>query len=206
MHTMVGRSRRLWRTGLALGSAAALALAGCAGAARPYPDLPELSVNTQFRVENLCDTGVSPTIRLSNVPDGTVRYVVQITDVSVLFQTSWRETIPFSSKTGIPEGAAKTYVGPCIGDNTRFAPTTPYGYQHRVEVLAEDAQGHPLAYGVTVAYVESPYVTAKRQRMNTSPPGGAVPAQAGFGYGLPGMNGTGPGMNFAPATSASPFQ
>ena len=181
--------------------AALTVLSGCS-TAEPFPGLPRLTVTTQFNVENLCDIGVSPEIHLNHVPDQTANYVIQITDINVLIQTPWRETVPASSKNEISEGAAKTYIGPCIGDNTRFPPVAPYGYLHRVEVLAEDAQGRPVAYGAAVVYVESPYQTAKRERLGLQPPStsapptgqpGLLPGQYGTNFpGAPGLMTTGP--------------
>jgi len=177
----MGRSTFVWprdgrfaknRTRLACAVAAGLTLAGCNSPAPPFPDLPHLSVSTRFAIENLCNIGVSPPIQLGNVPDKTTTYVVQITDIYVLLQTPWREEIPLTSKTEIPEGAAKTYAGPCLGDFTRFDPVSRYGYQHRVEVLAEDATGKPLAYGSTIVNVESAYIVAKRARTQSQQGGG----------------------------------
>lgn len=174
-----------------------LVLLGCAGPSEPFPGLPRLSVSAAFNVENLCDMGVSPEIRLSHVPDQTASYVVQITNINVVFQTPWRETIPASSKSEILEGAAKTYVGPCIGDLSRFPPVSPYGYLHRIEVLAEDAAGNPVAYGATVAYAESPYVAAKRQRLGLQQPGTSYVAPPAGQLGLPpGQYGISPTTNF----------
>lgn len=141
-----------------------LMLADCT-ASQPFPGLPRLSVTAQFGIENLCDTGVSPRIGLANVPSGTTHYVVQMTNVDVLIQSPWRETIPLTSKSEIPEGGAKTYAGPCLGDYVRFPPLAPSGYTYRVEVLAEGANNLPLAYGTVYAMVQSPYLTAKRLRL-----------------------------------------
>lgn len=156
--------------------AGAVLLSTCRYPTPPLANLPRLGLATQFGVENLCDIGVSPRIGLSNVPAGTKTYVVQITNVDVLVQTPWHEAVPATSKTEIPEGAAKTFDGPCIGDNTRFAPVAPYGYRYRVEVLAKDALGKPLAYGWTTVLVQSPYLTAQRMRVqqqhNASPQNG----------------------------------
>jgi hypothetical protein len=142
-----------------------LALCACTPSTPPFSGLPKLSVGTQFATQNLCDAGISPLIRLGDVPDGTASYIVQITDINVLIQTPWRETIPATSKTEIPEGSAKMYEGPCLGDMVQFQPVAPYGYQHRVEVLAVGANGRPLAYGATTVYVSSAYLTAKRERL-----------------------------------------
>jgi hypothetical protein len=176
---------------------APLALMGCSAPKQPFPGLPRLSVSTQFRTENLCDLGVSPRIVLSQVPDGTAKYMVQITDTYVVLQNSWREVVPLMSKTEIPEGAAKTYVGPCIGDNSRFAPIAPYGYLHRVEVLAEAKDGRPLAYGATLVYVDSPYITAKKERLQSQQ--GGAPGANVFPTSPPPLStyqGAFPGLNF----------
>lgn len=166
--------RPLFSVALALsGMIAPLMITGCSTPSPPFPNLPRLAVSTRFKTENLCDAGISPKIALGNVPNATARYLVQITDISVLLQTPWREVIPASSKAEIPEGAAKTYIGPCIGDNLRFDPVAPLGYVHRVEVLAEDKDGRPLAYGTINIYVESPYLTAKGERFHQQQGGAA---------------------------------
>ncbi len=190
------------RRPVAAALALALMLAGCAPTV-PFPTLPRLTVTTQFGVDNLCDAGLSPQIRLSGVPDGTTDYTVQITDIEVLIQKPWRETVPLSSKSEIPEGAAKSYDGPCLGDMTRFPPTTPYGYLHRVEVLALGADGQPLAYGSTVVWVESPYITAKRARLRQQQPGSTVtqPPPPSLYPSTPfGLPGNFPGTGVAPQT------
>jgi Phosphatidylethanolamine-binding protein len=182
-----------------IGNSVALAglliLSCCTNPVTPFPGLPRLAVKTEFLVENLCDAGVSPKIALSQVPDGTASYVLQMTDIDVLLDSQWRETVPLSSRSEIPEGAAKTYAGPCIGDNVRFPPTAIYGYRYRVEVLAQAANGNPLAYGATVVYVQSAYLTARRQRQRLQQGGAGAPAPIPppenptmpFGAGLPGI-------------------
>lgn len=184
------------RIGLAICAGMAV-LNACQYPAPPLADLPRLRLSTQFGVENLCNIGVSPRIRLANVPAGTTAYVVKMTNISVLIQTPWREAIPAASKEEIPEGAGKTFVGPCIGDNTRFAPTAPFGYTYRVEVLAVDAAGKSLAYGWTNVLVQSPYLTARRMRVQQQrqgsepPPPSTAQPQSGF---LPGYGSFSPGV------------
>ncbi len=139
-------------------------LTACGSLQPARPDLPLIQVHTEFTIYNLCDVGVSPEIHLADVPPGTAAYTVQITNTNVLFQSPWRETVPATSMADIPEGAAKTYAGPCFGDMIRFNPPAPRGYTHRVEILARDSAGRPLGYGSTVVYVQSAYLTARRQR------------------------------------------
>ncbi|MBV8534761.1 MAG: hypothetical protein JO128_04155 [Alphaproteobacteria bacterium] len=200
-----GRSAHAATHALALGGF--LLLAGCNAPAQPFPDLPRIDVTTRFGVENLCDAGLSPQINLKSVPDGAASYVVQVSDINVLIDTPWRETIPVTSKTEIPEGAARNYVGPCLGDMTRFPPITGYGYQHRVEVLALDAAGKPIAYGYTVVFVESPYITAKRERLKLQQPNvNAVPLTSsvtpfGFPVGSYGTPGLSPATSFPGVTA-----
>jgi hypothetical protein len=167
-----------------------LVVAGCATPEEPFPDLPRLGVSSEFRVENLCDVGVSPRIVLTNVPVGTTQYVIQVTDTSVLITSPWQATVRAQSKDEIPEGAAKDYVGPCPGDMLRFPPLAPLGLQHRVEVLAEDQGGRPLAYGAALVNVQSAYLTAKRQRSQVE--GG--PASQGAPLPAPNLS-----SGFAPA-------
>jgi hypothetical protein len=177
-----------------------LTLGGCYSPPTPFPGLPRMGVATQFGIQNLCNVGVSPQIKLSKVPDGTTDYVVQITDTDVLIQTPWRETIPFADKAEIPEGAAKTFVGPCLGDNTRFPPLAPYGYVFRVEVLAQNAGGKPLAYGATNVLVQSPYLTARRLRLQQQQPAPGAPGAGAYPGGAPGPIQL-PYSNFPPGMS-----
>jgi hypothetical protein len=121
-------------------AAALLALASCAPATPPYPELPRLGVATGFGIGNLCGLGVSPAIAITNPPAGTARYRVRMTNTSVLVQTPWQETIP-ASKDGVAEGAAASYPAPCMG--------TFQQYQYRFDVMALDANDRPLAYGQT---------------------------------------------------------
>lgn len=154
------------RMGITIAICAGVSLLNaCQYPTTPLAKLPRLGVGIQFALENLCNVGLSPRIDLSNVPAETKTYIVKITNVDVLIQTPWREAIPATSKTEIPEGAGKTFVGPCIGDNTRFPPVAPNGYTYRVEVLAADAAGKSLAYGWTNVLVQSPYLTARRMRV-----------------------------------------
>jgi hypothetical protein len=172
------RKASVQRLGRLVAICGLLALGCCSNPRTPFPGLPRLSVGTQFDIQNLCDIGVSPKITLGKVPDGTTDYVVQMTNIDVLFQSPWRETIAVSSTSDIPEGAAKTYEGPCLGDNVRFPPIAPYGYRYRVEVLAQAADGKPLAYGATVVYVQSAYLTARRYRQRMQQGGAAAPSGA----------------------------
>lgn len=129
----------------------------------PYPGLPRLTIDIGFSVDNLCNSGVSPEIRLGGVPDKTASYAVQALATEVLFQKPWRDTVPATRKDGIPEGASKNYIGPCIGDLERW--TNLKGDYFRVEVLALNAAGQPLAYGQTQTIVRSLALTARQEQI-----------------------------------------
>lgn len=130
----------------------------------PYPNLPPLEISLRYGRDNLCSVGVSPEIQLRRVPSATAYYRVQASNTEVLFQTPWRETLPATSRDRIPEGAGKTYVGPCIGDLEHW--TANRGDVFRVEVLAMDDAGELLAYGQAHVIVRSPFETSRIEGEN----------------------------------------
>lgn len=142
--------------GLVFGLAALAA--GCAPSPPPFPELPRLAFSIPFSTKNMCGLGVSPAVVVPNPPEGTVRYKLQMTNASVLFQQPWQEVLP-ARPNGIPEGAAPDYPGPCPGDLQAF--------QYRFEVLALDAQNRPLAFGQTGIAVYPIDRELKRERANT---------------------------------------
>lgn len=117
---------------------AALGLCACAPPTPPYPELPRMDVSAAIGSKNMCGLGVSPAIAVRNVPSGTTQYGVQITNIDVLYQQPWRATVP-AVPTGIAEGAAQNYDAPCLGDRQV--------YRYRIDVMAQDGSGRPLAYG-----------------------------------------------------------
>lgn len=118
----------------ALGAIAAMALAtGTVSAA----DMGKLGVDLTFGPKNKC-AGMSPEIRLTDVPPGAKTYDVKLTDLDVPDFRHWSQTLPATGPV-IREGVGTKYYGPC----------PPGGAQHRyrIEVTALDAAGAPLAKG-----------------------------------------------------------
>jgi hypothetical protein len=115
-----------------------LGLAACQGPPPPGA-LPRLVVKSTMTADNLCSQALSPAIELGRVPQGTARYRVRFQNVSVLFSAPQDYEIETSS-TFLAEGAIADYRGVCPGERQRF--------EIRTEILALDAAGRALAYGV----------------------------------------------------------
>ncbi len=114
----------------------ALAVVIASAAAAQGAALPEMGVDFTFAQTHKCQ-GVSPQIRLGNVPAGTASYRIQMTDLDVPSFRHWSQTIPAKGPT-ISEGAGQGYFGPC-------PPSGMHAY--RIEVTALDASGKPVAHG-----------------------------------------------------------
>jgi len=100
-------------------------------------EMGKLGVDFTFGPKNKC-AGMSPEIRLSDVPPGAASYDVKLTDLDVPDFRHWSQTLPAATPV-IREGVGTKYYGPC----------PPGGAQHRyrIEVTALDAAGKPLAKG-----------------------------------------------------------
>jgi hypothetical protein len=119
-----------------LGAVLALAfLAGCASEPGPNPQLPRIGLLSQFTSHNLCSLGVSPEIRLYDVPAGAASYRVSITLISALISPPWQTAVAANGPV-IAEGALAGYEGPCPPERQIF--------RYRFEVLALGADGQPL--------------------------------------------------------------
>ncbi len=123
-------------------------LVACAPTATGYRDLPQMRVAVRFDLENLCAGSQSPPIALTNVPAGTARYRVKLSNMSVLVQTprDWTIVVP-DEPALVPIGALPGYTGPCPGEFQRF--------NYRLEILALDAGGRPVAFGTAGLVVAS---------------------------------------------------
>lgn len=99
--------------------------------------LPRMGVDFAFDQKHKCG-GVSPEIRLSNVPAGVVSYDVTMIDLDYQTFRHWGQTLVATGPV-IREGAGAGYFGPC----------PPFGTSHRYEirVLARDSQEQAVAYG-----------------------------------------------------------
>jgi hypothetical protein len=129
--------KRPWRVWACVAVGAAL-LAGCASERGPHPELPRLGLLSQFTSHNLCGLGVSPEIKVFDVPAGTASYRVQMTLVSAVMSKTWQNETP-ARGTVIPEGALPSYDAPCPPERQIF--------RYRLEVMAMAANGQPVAYG-----------------------------------------------------------
>jgi hypothetical protein len=111
-----------------------LAAAGCATV--DTSKLPKMGVDLAFDQKHKCQ-GVSPEIRLANVPTGITSYEVRMTDLDVPSFHHWAQTIPAAGPV-VREGAGSGYFGPCPPSGT---------HRYQVEVIARDGQKQPVAYG-----------------------------------------------------------
>lgn len=116
-------------------AAGLLAASGCGTV--DTAKLPQMGVDFAFEPRHKCQGGVSPEIRLSDVPAGAARYEVTMTDLDVPTFQHWHQTLP-ASGARIPEGAGRPYFGPCPPSGT---------HRYRIDVVARDAGGKPLAAG-----------------------------------------------------------
>jgi phosphatidylethanolamine-binding protein (PEBP) family uncharacterized protein len=105
-------------------------------AAADTSKLPALGVDFTFEQKNKCQ-GVSPEIRLNNVPAGVATYSVRMTDLDVPSFHHWSQTIPATGSV-IRAAAGTGYYGPC-------PPSGSHRYQ--IKVTALDKQKRPLASG-----------------------------------------------------------
>lgn len=139
----------------------AVALAACADTTRG-PGIGDLQIIVQFGEENYCGLGVSPAIGVGGVPTATAQYRVGITMVDAVFGTHWEEVIPATDQV-IPQGAARTYRGPCPGQYQRL--------RYRFEVAALDGAGRELARGSTTELIVPLSEAVAMRRRGQAPTG-----------------------------------
>jgi phosphatidylethanolamine-binding protein (PEBP) family uncharacterized protein len=117
-----------------------LLFAGCATAG--LEKLPQMGVDFAFEQRHKCG-GVSPEIRLTNVPQGIARYEIKMTDLDVPSFRHWSETLA-ATEPVIREAAGHGYYGPCPPSGT---------HRYSLEVVGRDARNTPIAYGEKTAIV-----------------------------------------------------
>jgi hypothetical protein len=156
---------------IALGLGFAGFVAACGTDPGPFPQLQPLALGVRMGLENLCTGSQSPPIRILDAPEATASYRIRITNVSVLLQSprEWTVAAP-REKDLLPFGALDNWIGPCPGDLQR--------YRYRIEALALDAAGTPIAYGRTEDTVDP--VNEQAQRLwrrsgSVAPPDPTVP-------------------------------
>jgi len=155
-------------------------LAGCASEGHSSPELQVLKISTAIGMKNICQFGVSPAITVANAPPTTERYTIEMVNADVLFGGEWQETVP-AQPGGIPEGAATTYMAPCLGEHQT--------YRYRIAVTALNAAGEPLAQGQTTIVVLPPGRTSQAERRSRGPiryaPQPAAPVEVAPQTGVP---------------------
>ncbi len=117
-----------------LAVAVVAAVTGCATV--DTSKLPRMGVEFAFDQKHKCQ-GVSPEIRLSNVPAGVASYEVKMTDLDVPSFHHWSQTLTAPGPV-IREGAGVGYFGPCPPSGT---------HRYEIVVLARDSQKQAVAYG-----------------------------------------------------------
>ena len=116
--------------------AVALVAAVTACATVDTTKLPRMGVDFAFDQKHKCQ-GVSPEIRLSNVPAGVASYEVRMSDLDVSSFHHWGQTLAATGPV-IREGAGVGYFGPCPPSGT---------HRYEITVLAHDNQKRAVAYG-----------------------------------------------------------
>jgi phosphatidylethanolamine-binding protein (PEBP) family uncharacterized protein len=109
-------------------------IAGCATV--DTGKLPRMGVEFAFDLKHKCQ-GVSPEIRLTNVPAGVASYEVRMIDLDVPSFNHWNQTLPAGGPI-IREAAGVSYFGPCPPSGT---------HRYEITVLARDSQKQAVAYG-----------------------------------------------------------
>jgi|APPan5920702752_1055751.scaffolds.fasta_scaffold09580_1 phosphatidylethanolamine-binding protein (PEBP) family uncharacterized protein len=117
-----------------LALAITLGLVGGTSAQTSNP--PKMGVDLIFDPKHKCQ-GISPEIRLSNVPAGVASYEVKLTDLDVPTFHHWSQTLPAEGPV-IHEGAGSGYFGPCPPSGT---------HRYEITVVARDGQSRAVASG-----------------------------------------------------------
>jgi len=95
-----------------------------------------MGVDFTFGSKHKCQ-GISPEIRLSDVPAGVASYEVKLTDLDVPTFHHWSQTLPAEGPV-IHEGAGSGYFGPCPPSGT---------HRYEITVVARDGQSRAVASG-----------------------------------------------------------
>src|SRR5215813_14114307 len=117
-----------------LALAVILGLVGSTSAETSNP--PKIGVDFTFDAKHRCH-GISPEIRLSNVPAGVATYEVKLTDLDVPTFHHWSQTLPAAAPV-IHEGAGSGYFGPCPPSGT---------HRYEITVVAHDGRNRAVASG-----------------------------------------------------------
>jgi len=112
-----------------------LFLSGCAG--KVSPDAVSLTVNTHWTSSSRCST-TSPEIRVEDIPPSTKQLKVTLTDLDMISYNHGGGTVTYGGSSLIPEGALKSYKGPCPPSG---------GHQYQIKVKAIDTSGMMVGSG-----------------------------------------------------------
>jgi hypothetical protein len=103
-------------------------------------------VRSFLDIRHLCYLGVSPPIELDGAPYAAAVYRIRLVNEGVLYAPPADFEIK-AEGSAIGEGALAGYRGPCPGEAQSFT--------YRIDVLALDRSGRPLAFGQTKVTAES---------------------------------------------------
>jgi phosphatidylethanolamine-binding protein (PEBP) family uncharacterized protein len=107
--------------------------------------LPRMDLDFAFDQKHKCK-GVSPELRLSDVPASVASYEIKLTDLDFPIYPHWSQTLPSTAGPVIAEAVGTGYFGPC----------PPFGtHRYRISVVARDAGKQ------AVGYAEKTVVTGK---------------------------------------------
>jgi hypothetical protein len=110
----------MWRTvsisrflKLLSGISCILLMSGCTTTQPQGSDNGTIQVEFTFKEVNTCVKGLSPEIKLGNVPPGTVYLKAMLKDLFHPMFDHGGGVVPYDTSNIIPEGALKSYYGPC---------------------------------------------------------------------------------------------
>ncbi len=98
---------------LLFGISCILLMSGCTISQPMGSDSGTIQVEFTFKEVNTCARGLSPEIKLRNVPPGTVYLKAMLNDPFHPMFDHGGGIVPYDTSNIIPEGALKSYYGPC---------------------------------------------------------------------------------------------
>lgn len=73
----------------------------------------KFSISYFWRRDNMCRHGISPNIKLYNVPDGTIVFTIKVIDLDMRSSDHGGGIVKYKGKNYIRSGALRNYRGPC---------------------------------------------------------------------------------------------
>lgn len=108
-----------------------------------HAKMPQMGLDFSFEKKHKCG-GISPEIRLTDVPPGVATYEIRLMDLDMPSYRHWYQKLPADGPI-IKEGAGAGYDGPCPPSGT---------HRYEIEITARDGQGKPIAEGARTVNVE----------------------------------------------------